>query len=41
MTPAGLGGYMVAQSGACIASGATQQEKEQIRSFVEGGFYYE
>ena len=40
-TPAGLGGYMVAQSGACIASGATQQEKEQIRSFVEGGFYYE
>lgn len=40
-TPAGLGGYMIAQSGACIASGATQQEKEQIRSFVEGGFYYE
>lgn len=40
-TPAALGGYMVAQSGACIASGATQQEKEQIRSFVEGGFYYE
>lgn len=40
-TPASLGGYMVVQSGSPVASGATQQEKEQIRSFLEGGFYYE
>ena len=40
-TPASLGGYMVAQSGSCVASGATREEKEQIRAFLEGGFYYE
>lgn len=40
-TPASLGGYMIAQSGACIETRATKEEKEQIRAFVEGGFYYE
>lgn len=40
-TPAALSGYMVAQSGSCVSSGATREEKEQIRAYLEGGFYYE
>ena len=40
-TPASLGGYMVALNGEAISCAGTKEEKEQIKNFVESGFYYE
>ena len=39
-TPASLGGYMMIQD-ADISAPATKQELEEIRGYMEGGFYYE
>lgn len=39
-TPASLGGYMLIQDGDVSISG-TSTEAEEIRSFLESGFYYE
>lgn len=39
--PSVLGGYMQAQKGDITASGATAAELDAIRTYLEGGFYYE
>lgn len=39
--PSALGGYMQAQKGDITASGATAAELDAIRTYLEGGFYYE
>lgn len=39
--PAALGGYMVIQNGDAVECEGTKEEKEQIKNFLEGGFYYE
>lgn len=39
-TPASLGGYMMIQD-ADISAPATRDELEEIRGYMEGGFYYE
>lgn len=40
-TPASLAGYMVVQNGDAVDCQGTREEKEQIQSYLEGGFYYE
>lgn len=39
--PSALGGYMQAQKGDITAPGATAAELDAIRTYLEGGFYYE
>ena len=39
-TPASLGGYMLIQDGD-VATDGTASENEMIRSYLQGGFYYE
>lgn len=39
-TPDSLGGYMLIRDGD-IALPATRQENDQVKSYLEGGFYYE
>lgn len=39
--PNALNGYMLIQDGDIDATGATADELQQIRAYLEGGFYYE
>lgn len=40
-TPAALGGYIVARDGSVIDCPGSKEEKTELKTFIEGGFYYE
>lgn len=40
-TPASLGGFMIAKRGDKVRCAGSDEEKEQIKNYIEGGFYYE
>lgn len=40
-TPAALGGYIVARDGSVVDCAGSKEEKTELKSFIETGFYYE
>lgn len=40
-TPAELGGFMIAKRGDKVRCAGSDEEKDQIKNYIEGGFYYE